>query len=136
MSEIKRLATDGPTAEEMEKLHNGLRNDEARSRQSSLFRAQRIAEFALFDGDPNLFNTEFDRYLSVTPAQIKDAVGRLLVTDNHSLLEIIPAKPKAPPASPATSGELQPVQTSPEQPTGPAASASLEPAKPEPPTRP
>lgn len=97
-SEIKRLGTEGPTTEEMEKLNNGLRNDAARSRQTSLFRAQRIAEFALFDGDPNLFNTEFDRYMAITPGQIKDAVTRLLVTDNRSLLEIVPAKPKAPAA--------------------------------------
>jgi predicted Zn-dependent peptidase len=136
MSEIKRLATDGPTPEEMEKLHNGLRNDAARSRQSSLFRAQRISEFALFDGDPNLFNTEFDRYLSITPAQIKDAVGRLLVTDNRVLLEIVPAKPKAPAASPPTTGELQPIETGPEQPTAPETSASVEPIESEPTTQP
>lgn len=108
MSEIKRLATDGPTAEEMEKLHNGLRNDEARSRQSSVFRAQRISEFALFDGDPNLFNTEFDRYMAVTPAEIKDAVARTLVTDNRALLEIIPAKQKAQPVAP---GPVKPKET-------------------------
>ena len=99
MGEIKRLATDGPTAEEMEKLHNGLRNDAARSRQASLFRAQSIAEFALFDGDPNLFNTEFDQYMAITPNQIKEAVARTLVTDNRVLLEIIPAKPTAPPGT-------------------------------------
>lgn len=116
MSEIKRLATDGPTAEEMEKLHNGLRNDEARSRQSSLFRAQRISEFALFDGDPNLFNTEFSRYFSVTPAQIKDAVTRLLVTDNHTLLEIVPAPSKAQPTAGANVGP-RPLPTAPAQPT-------------------
>lgn len=117
MNEIKRLATDGPTTEEMEKLHNGLRNDAARSRQSSLFRAQRISEFALFDGDPDLFNTEFDRYLSVTPAQIKDAVARLLVTDNRALLEIIPAKPKTPPGDGPGRGNDKPAPTAPAQPT-------------------
>ena len=116
MNEIKRLATDGPTGEEMEKLHNSLRSDEARSRQSSLFRAQRIAEFALFDGDPNLFNTEFDRYSSVTPAQIKDAVARFLVTDNHSLIEIVPAPPKAKSTVGAGVGP-KPAPAAPAQPT-------------------
>ncbi len=101
-AEIKRMASDGPTTEEMEKLHNSLRNDAARSRQSSLFRAQSMSEFALFDGDPNLFNTEFSRYITVTPAQIKEAVARWLVTDNRVLLEIIPAKKKpGPTAQPA-----------------------------------
>jgi hypothetical protein len=40
MTEIKDIATNGPTAEEMQKLHNQLLNDEVRSRQSSLSRAQ------------------------------------------------------------------------------------------------
>jgi predicted Zn-dependent peptidase len=146
-NEIKMLATDGPTAEEMEKLHNSIRNDAVRSRQSSLFRAQSLAEAALYDGDPNIFNTELDRYMAVTPAQIKDAVSRLLVTDNRVLMEIIPAK-KAPPASPAATGETKqpgapPPQVEPKpkaepsaptnQPT-PAKPAEPNPAQPQQPT--
>jgi predicted Zn-dependent peptidase len=91
MDEIKQLATVGPTPEEMLKLRNGLCNDAVRHRQSSLYRAQRIAEYALYDGDPNLFNTELERYLSVTPEQIRDAVARYLDTDNRVVLDIIPA---------------------------------------------
>jgi predicted Zn-dependent peptidase len=140
MSEIKRMATDGPTPEEMEKLHNSLRNDAVRSRQSSLFRAQGISEFALYDGDPNLFNTELDRYMSITPAQIRDAVMHHIVTDNRVLLEIIPAKPKAPPAAPASSGEpKQPGAPPPQveqkpapQPTTPAPTTPAQPAAPNP----
>jgi hypothetical protein len=62
-----------------------------RHRQSSLYRAQRLAEYALYDGDPNLFNTELERYLSVTPEQIKEAVARYLDTENRVVLDIIPA---------------------------------------------
>jgi zinc protease len=91
MDEIKGLATTGPTPEEMLKLRNGLCNDAVRHRQSSLYRAQRIAEYALYDGDPNLFNTELERYLSVTPEQIRDAVARYLDTENRVVLDIVPA---------------------------------------------
>ena len=42
MDEIKDMATNGPTAEEMQKLHNQLINDAVRSRQSSLARAQQL----------------------------------------------------------------------------------------------
>jgi predicted Zn-dependent peptidase len=90
MSEIERLATEGPTVEEMEKLRNNLLNDAVRSRQTTLFRAQRLAEFALYDGDPDLFNTELERFLSVTSEQIKAAVTRHLVTDNRSTIDIVP----------------------------------------------
>ena len=122
MSEIKKLATEGPTAEEMEKIQNNLRNDAVRARQSSLFRAQRIAEFALYDGDPNLFNTEFDRYLSVTAAQIKEAAARFLDTDNRVMMEIVPGRGAEKPAAAA-----QPPGVS----TQPGAPAPQVPPKPE-----
>ncbi|MBV9957513.1 MAG: insulinase family protein, partial [Acidobacteria bacterium] len=149
VDEIKRLATEGPTAEEMEKLHNSLRNDAVRSRQSSLFRAQSIAEAALFDNDPNLFNTELDRYLKVTPAQIKEAVTRLLLTDNRVLLEIVPAPQKAQPGTPGVGASQQPAapppqvepkpapQTpTPDKPTTQAKPAEQNPAQPQEPTDP
>ncbi len=89
-NEIKDISTNGPTAEEMQKLHNNLINDAVRARQSSLGRAQTIAEFALFDGDPMLINSELDELLKITPAQIKEAVNKYLNTDNRVLLDIVP----------------------------------------------
>ncbi|MDQ3710611.1 MAG: insulinase family protein [Acidobacteriota bacterium] len=91
MNEIKDMATNGPTAEEMQKLHNQLLNDTVRSHQSSLARAQSIAEYTLYDGDPTLVNSELDVLLKVTPAQIKDAVNKHLNTENRVLLDIVPA---------------------------------------------
>jgi outer membrane biosynthesis protein TonB len=121
-----------------------------RSRQSSLFRAQSIAEFALFDNDPNLFNTELNRYMQVTPAQMKEAVTRLLLTDNRVLLEIVPAPQKAPPATPAAPGESKqpsapppqvepkpaPQTPQPDKLTTPAKPAEQNPAQPQQPTDP
>jgi predicted Zn-dependent peptidase len=90
--EIKQMATAGPTAEEMEKLRNQLINDEVRGRQSSLYRAQQLAEYAMYDGDPNLINADLDRLLEITPQQIKLAVDRYLNTENRAELDIVPAK--------------------------------------------
>jgi zinc protease len=134
--EIGRLGTEGPSAEEMEKLRNTLLNDAVRSRQSTLFRAQRLAEYTLYDGDPHLFNTELERYLAVTPEQIRDAVSRYLLTDNHSVMEVVPAHAagaaqEAPaPAEPEPPGEpAQPGAPPPQVPPPP-------PAEPAPPTEP
>src|SRR5204863_9038239 len=74
--EIRQLATAGPSDEEMEKLRNNLFNAAVRSRQSSLFRAQQLAEFELYDRDPELFNTDLQNYLDITADQIRDAVAR------------------------------------------------------------
>jgi predicted Zn-dependent peptidase len=91
MTEIHDLAAHGPTAEEMEKIENQLINDSVRMRQSSMSRAQHIAEFALYDGDPTLINTELESLLSVTAEQIRHAVGVYLNTDNRALLDVVPA---------------------------------------------
>jgi predicted Zn-dependent peptidase len=91
MSEIGKIATDGPTADEMQKLHNQLLNDAVRKRQSSMTRAQQIAEFALYDGDPTLINTELDELLRITPDNIRTTVNEFLNNDNRALLDVIPA---------------------------------------------
>ncbi|MEZ5425643.1 MAG: pitrilysin family protein [Pyrinomonadaceae bacterium] len=91
MEEIKDLAENGPTSGEMFKLHNQLINDEIRARQSSMSRAQLIAEFALFDGEPTLINSELDELLKITPDKIKTVTGEFLDTENRALLDIVTA---------------------------------------------
>ncbi|HJZ80505.1 MAG TPA: pitrilysin family protein [Pyrinomonadaceae bacterium] len=103
--EIRQLATAGPSAEEMEKLRNNLFNAAVRSRQSSLFRAQQLAEFALYDRDPELFNTDLQNYLDVTAEQIRSAVAAHLDTEDRVLLDIVPAPPEAAAAAPPAPGE-------------------------------
>ncbi|HYT49394.1 MAG TPA: insulinase family protein [Pyrinomonadaceae bacterium] len=110
--EIRQLATAGPSDEEMEKLRNNLFNASVRSCQSSLYRAQQLAEFALYDNDPELFNTDLQNYLDVTAAQIRDAVAQYLDTDNRVLLDIVPSPQEAAPAAPHEPGERK-------QPTAP-----------------
>ncbi|HEX3101164.1 MAG TPA: pitrilysin family protein [Pyrinomonadaceae bacterium] len=91
MKEIHDLACHGPSAEEMEKIENQLVNDAVRMRQSSMSRAQSIAEFALYDGDPTIVNRDLDDLLAVTADQIRNAVGKYLNTDNRALLDVVPA---------------------------------------------
>jgi len=132
-AEIERLGTEGPSPEEMEKLRNTLLNDAVRSRQSTLFRAQRLAEYTLYDGDPHHFNNELERYLAVTPELIREAVKRYLLTDNHSVMEVVPARAadqtqEPAPAEPEPPGEpTEPGAPPPQVPAPP-------PAEPAPPT--
>ena len=137
--EIRSLRTSGPSAAEMEKLRNGLCNDVVRGRQSTMYRAQRLAEYTLYDGDPTLFDTELDHYLAITPEQIRSAVERYLDVENRVVLDIVPAAlaedataeeaiESATPASPQPPGEptqpaAPPAQVPP--PTQPADAGSL-----------
>jgi predicted Zn-dependent peptidase len=51
-----------------------------------------LAEFTLFDGDPSQVNTEIDRYLAVTPEQIRSVAQKYFGTVNRSVLYITPDK--------------------------------------------
>ncbi len=53
MQEILDIAENAPSADEMQKLRNQLIKSSARARQSSMNRAQQLAEYALYDGDPS-----------------------------------------------------------------------------------
>jgi predicted Zn-dependent peptidase len=75
----------------MQKLQNQLINDAVRTRQSSMSRAQQIAEFTLYDGDPNLINQELEDLLAITPDHIRENVKRYLNTENRALLDVVPA---------------------------------------------
>jgi zinc protease len=90
-NEINELSTNGVSVEEMEKLRNQLINDEIRQRQSSISRAKQISEYALYDDEPELVNTELDNYLQVSAEEIKSAVHKYLNTDNRSELDVVPA---------------------------------------------
>jgi predicted Zn-dependent peptidase len=90
-NEIARLGTEGPSEEEMEKLRNTLCNDAVRGRQSTMYRAQRIAEHTIYDGDPTLFDHELDFYLQVTAEQIREVTAKYLNVENRVVLDIVPA---------------------------------------------
>jgi len=106
--EIERIAADGPTDAEMEKLRNSLCNDAVRGRQSTMYRAQRLAEFALYDSDPRLVDSELDHYLNLTAADIKNAVARYINVDNRVVLDIIPAAAAGHAAEPMAAAAPQP----------------------------
>jgi zinc protease len=107
--EIKHIATDGPSEAEMEKLRNSLCNDAVRGRQSTMYRAQRLAEFTLYDSDPRLVDSELDHYLSVSAEDIKQVVARYIDVPNRVALDIVPAAAaehaEAASASPQPPGE-------------------------------
>ena len=115
VDEIRQLGTSGPSVAEMEKLQNSLCNDVVRGRQSTMYRAQRLAEYALYDGDPTLFDSELEQYLAITPEQIRSAVERFLDVENRVILDIVPAEEVT--ESAASSSTQQPGE--PQQPAAP-----------------
>jgi len=129
-AEIRDLRTSGPSSEEMEKLRNSLCNDVVRGRQSTMYRAQRLAEYALYDGDPTLMDSELAQYLSITPEQIRASVEKFLDIENRVVLDIVPVsapEEAALPASPQPAGEpTQPSAPPPQVPARPPVQPATE----------
>ena len=101
-AEIARVKNEGVGAPELNKVKNQYRlarfaagsEGEFSSLQTPLGRALALAEFTMFDGDPSLINSDIDRYLAVTPEQIREAARRYFGVANRSVLYIRPAKGK------------------------------------------
>ena len=99
-TELEKLKNERVTEEELTKVKNQYRlgrflgggpEGEYASLQTAMGRALALAEHTMFDGDPSIINTEIDRYLAVTPDQIRDAARKYLGTANRSVLFVQPA---------------------------------------------
>lgn len=88
--EIEALKKDGPTPQEMAKVHTQFLRQEIESRRSSLFMANRIGTYTVYFNDPNLINTLYDKIAAVTPEQVKAAAQKYLVTEHRSVVTTLP----------------------------------------------
>ncbi|MBL8209872.1 MAG: insulinase family protein [Bryobacterales bacterium] len=95
-AEIEKLRQAPVTAAELDRARAILRSYRIRSLQSPLSRAQMITQHEYFDGSAERVNTELDKFLAVTPAQVQAAVKKYLPAEQRSVLEVVPA-PKAQP---------------------------------------
>lgn len=83
--ELERLANDGATDYELQKVKN---RTEATRVLGEIMLTVKARELAFMEsmGDANLINTEFDIYDTISNAEIKEAVGRLMVNSPVSVM--------------------------------------------------
>lgn len=83
--EIERLANEGATEYELQKVKN---RTEATRVCGAIMLTVKARELAFMEslGDANLINTEFDIYNTVTNQEIKDTVGKLMIDSPASIL--------------------------------------------------
>ena len=89
-AEIDRLAADGPTDDELDRV----RNLQAVSVESDLEhvgeRAERLAAYTgLFD-EPERINTEVSRYAAVDAARVRQQMAATMGRDNRAVLTYVP----------------------------------------------
>src|SRR6185436_19326121 len=66
--ELQALQTTPVPAAELDRARAALRSQRIRGLQSTMTRAQLLAQYELLDGNPELLNNEMAEYLAVTPA--------------------------------------------------------------------
>jgi len=105
--EIAKIQNEGVDAKELERSRTLLRSERITSLQSSLHRAQLLGQYEILDGAPDLINTDMEKFLAVTPAQMQAAAKKYLTPERRSVLEILPAPPKPEGAQPPAPKESQ-----------------------------
>jgi zinc protease len=90
-AEVATVQKDGVTEAEMDKARAQFRRQQIQARQTALFTAIRMGEYAVKFNDPNLINTIFDKFNAVTAEQVKEAAGKYLVPREQAVVIDLPA---------------------------------------------
>ncbi len=86
---LEKLKSDGPTMEEIQRATAGLEFRFVSGLQSNLGKSMTLADGAGFHGDPGYFQTEYQKMLAVTPADVKRVANKYL-TKGRVVLSIVP----------------------------------------------
>ncbi len=93
VEEIERLATEGPTEDEIERCR-------VQAEAQFMFRLQSVGGFGgksdqlnaynVLLGDPGYFRRDLSRYQSVTAASLQESVRRYLANSRRAVLSVVP----------------------------------------------
>ncbi len=89
--EIAKLQDAPLSAADLDRAKTQLRAVIIKQIESSLSRAQQLGQYEIADGDASLINTELDRILNVSAAQIQAAAKKYLTADKRTVLSVQPA---------------------------------------------
>jgi predicted Zn-dependent peptidase len=93
-AEIAKVAKDGLTAAELDRVKTKFRSDWLRGQETRLGRAQRLLYAALLDGDAEAANRDLSRFMAVTPDQIRLAAAARLAPAASTWFELAAGEAK------------------------------------------
>jgi predicted Zn-dependent peptidase len=91
-AELTRLKTELVSAADLEKAKNQILRDFILSRQTAESRAEELGYAAVVLKDPELVNTELQRFLDVTPQDIQRVAQKYFVEAHKTVVEVYPRK--------------------------------------------
>ena len=93
-AEIDKVKTTTVNDAEFRKLQNKVENDFVTGNSTMAGIAENLANYHVYFGNANLINTEIERYLKVTPADLMRVANKYLNKENRVVLYYLP-KPTA-----------------------------------------
>ena len=92
--EIEKVKTNEIPDAEFQKLRNKMENRFVTRSSTMAGIAENLANYQVYYQDANLINTEIDRYMKVTPADLQRVAKKYLTSENRVVLTYLP-KPTA-----------------------------------------
>ena len=93
-AELERIKKEPPTAEELARALNVIEAQTIFGMQTVLGKADQMNSYATFQGKPDNFQSDLDRYRKVTPADVQRAANTYL-NGNRLVMSFVPRKEKA-----------------------------------------
>ncbi len=94
-AQIEAIQQSAPSVDELNRIKTRLRAGRYTGGgfgfgglDTMLGRAIAIADYTVFQGDPNLVNTELEHYMAVTPEQVQAVAKKYFTPQNRSVLEV------------------------------------------------
>jgi zinc protease len=91
-AELDRLATDGPSDADLERVRNLQSSRTASALERISERADRLGQYTCLFDEPERINTEVSRYAAVDAARIMEAMRASIIEDNRVTLTYVPAE--------------------------------------------
>jgi zinc protease len=89
---IDNLVKNGVTAEEVAKVKSQVENEFINQNARLMGVAENLANYHVYFNDANLINTELERYMAVTAADMQRVAQKYLVKDNRLVLYYLPKR--------------------------------------------
>jgi zinc protease len=92
--EIEKVKNELVSDNELQKLKNQTEAQFISGNSRMVGIAENLANYHMYFGDANLINTEIDRYLKVTPEDIKRVANKYFNDNNRVVLYYLPKPTK------------------------------------------
>jgi zinc protease len=90
LEEVQRLAAAPPSAEELQRVVNGIETQFVSSLETVQNKADQLNDYDYFAGDPGYAARDLARYRALTPADIQRVAREYLQGKNHIVMSFVP----------------------------------------------